>query len=300
MISKYLRLIRPVAWITFLFPFSVGLGLGITQKSDPVNIVLAFFVFIFWMSFSFILNAISDKNVDKYHNGRSKDMNLARQPIVTGEITLKTAFFLSVIFFILSLLFAWLISTFFFILTLLIDLIGYIYSMPPLRLKTKPVGDILCNALAAVGIFTAGLSFNEQNIDYLIILGTLLLAAIFYIPTVLTDYDFDKKAGLTTSAVYFGAKKILQIMIILTIINITIWLIICITANIEFKILGIISIFYSIIFTFASNLKLRQQRLYLHENWILIPFPIISLAFILYGILKLIGWITLGFFIKFI
>ena len=67
----------------------------------------------------------------------------------------------------------------FFILILLIDLIGYIYSMPPLRLKTKPIGDILCNALAATGIFIAGLSFNEKNIDYLIIIGVIILAAIF-------------------------------------------------------------------------------------------------------------------------
>ena len=291
--SKYLMLIRPLAWITFLLPFSVGLGLGLTQESNPFHIILAVLVFIFWMSFSFILNAIADKNVDKFHNGRSKDINLAKQPIVTGEISLKTALSLGLIFFILSLFFAWLISPIFFILTFLIDLIGYIYSMPPLRLKTKPVGDILCNAFAALGIFIAGLSFNEKNIDYLIIFGILILAATFYIPTVVTDFEFDKKAGLTTSAVYFGAKKILQIMIILAIFNIIVWMIIFATSDIEYKILAIISILYSIIFTIASNLKLRQERLHLHENWILIPFPIISFAFILYGILKLIGWIII-------
>jgi len=137
------------------------------------------------------------------------------------------------------------------------------------------------------------LSFNEKNIDYLIIFGILILAATFYIPTVVTDFEFDKKAGLTTSAVYFGAKKILQIMIILAIFNIIVWMIIFATSDIEYKILAIISILYSIIFTIASNLKLRQERLHLHENWILIPFPIISFAFILYGILKLIGWIII-------
>jgi len=89
MISKYIRLLRPIAWITFLLPFSVGLGLGTTQKSVPYHILFAFLAFISWMSFSFILNAIADKNVDKLHDGRSKDMNLAMQPIVTGEISLK-------------------------------------------------------------------------------------------------------------------------------------------------------------------------------------------------------------------
>ena len=293
MISKYIRLLRPIAWITFLLPFSVGLGLGISQKSNPLHIFFAFLVFIFWMSFSFVLNAIADKNVDKYHNGRSKDMNLARQPIVTGEITLKKAFFLSVIFFFASLIFAWLISPLFFIITLSIDIIGFIYSMPPLRLKTKPVGDILCNAFAAGGIFAAGLSFNEKNLDILVILGAFIIAATFYIPTVLTDYEFDIKAGLLTSAVYFGAKKILKIMLILSIINVIIWLIILIISKLEFKVLALLLIIYTIIFTLASNFKLKQGRLYLHENWILIPFPIISFSFIFYGILKLIGWIII-------
>lgn len=293
MVSKYIRLLRPVAWITFLLPFSVGLGLGITQKSNPFQIIFAFFVFIFWMSFSFILNAIADKKVDKFHDGRSKDMNLANQPIVTGEISIKTAFFLGILFLSLSLIFAWFISPLFFILTILINLIGLIYSIPPLRLKTKPIGDILCNAFAAVGIFTAGLSFNEKNMDFLVIFGTLILAATFYIPTVVTDYEFDKKAGLTTSAVYFGAKKMLKIMLILAILNIIIWLIIFIISNLEFKLLALISIIYTIIFSSASNLKIKNERLFLHENWILIPFPIISIVFLLYGLLKFIGWIII-------
>jgi len=87
--SKYIRLLRPVAWITFLLHFSVGFGLGITSNINPFSIIYAFIAFITWMSFSFVVNALADKDVDKFHNGRSKDMNLAYQSIVTGEITEK-------------------------------------------------------------------------------------------------------------------------------------------------------------------------------------------------------------------
>ena len=90
--------------------------------------------------------------------------------------------------------------------------------MPPPRLKTKPVTDIFCNAFAACAIFIAGLTIGGSNINYYMILGAFIMASIFYIPTVLTDYYFDKKAGLKTSAVFFGPKKILQIMSLLNII----------------------------------------------------------------------------------
>ena len=293
MISKYIRLLRPIAWITFFLPFSIGLGLGISQKTDIFHIFFAFLVFIFWMSFSFILNAIGDKNVDKLHDGRSKDMNLSKQPIVTGEISVQKALYLSIVFFLLSLFFAWFINPFFFYLTFLVNIIGFLYSMRPFRLKSKPFGDIICNATAAVGIFTACLSINEINIDFLIILGSFNIAAIFYIPTVLTDFEFDKKAGLRTSAVFLGVKKTLRIMSILTFFNVLIWFIILLTLNIEFKALAFISIVYSIIFTIASNIKLKKDRLTLHENWILIPFPIISFVFILFGVLKFIGFVLI-------
>ena len=96
--SKYWRLIRPIAWITFLLPFSVGLGLGISSESNPFHVVFAVVTFVFLMCFCFVVNTIADKDVDKYHNGRSKDMNLAQQPIATGEISMKDAQYLSIVF----------------------------------------------------------------------------------------------------------------------------------------------------------------------------------------------------------
>jgi len=124
--------------MTFLLPFSVGFGLGVTSDSNPLHIIFAFVSFSCWMSFCFVVDAIGDKDVDKFHNGRSKDMNLAYQPLVTGEVTEKAAFYLSMMFFFCSLLFASFINFLFFILILLVDIVGYIYSMPPTRFKTTP------------------------------------------------------------------------------------------------------------------------------------------------------------------
>lgn len=115
------------------------------------------------------------------------------------------------------------------------------------------------------------------------------MIVIFYIPTVVTDYEFDKKAGLKTSAIFFGPKKILRAMYPLTVILIITMLIVILTSKIELKLLAFILIIYSLVFTLISNIRLKNNRLYLHQNWILVPFAIISIAFCIYGIIKLFG-----------
>ncbi len=287
MISIYLRLLRPKAWITFFFPFTVGLGLGITSESNWLHIIFSFIVFSCWMSFSFIVNSIADKDVDRLHDGRSKDMNLAYQPVATGEISDKKALYLGTLFLFLSILFAWLINPLFFILILIVDGVGYIYSMPPFRFKARPVGDIFCNTTAGGVIFIAGLSIGGANMNPLLMIGAFLMASIFYIPTVVTDYEFDSEAGLKTSAVYFSPKKLLMAMYPLTFILIIICLIIFIISNVELKVLALIAIFYSIPSTIVVNKNLVGKRLYIHENWILVPFMILSIVFVGYGALKL-------------
>jgi chlorophyll synthase len=246
------------------------------------------------MSFSFIVNSIADKDVDKFHNGRSKDMNLAYQPLATSEITEKEALYLSMIFLFSSFFFAWLINPLFFLLILIVDGVGYIYSMPPTRLKARPIGDILCNTAAGGIIFIAGLSIGGANMNPLVILGALVMTSIFYIPTVVTDHEFDKKAGLTTSAVYFSPKKILQAMYPLTVLLVIIALIIFLTCNLELKVFALIVIIYTIPSTLVVNMKLKEERLYIHENWILVPFTLISIASVGYGILKLFGLLILN------
>jgi len=285
--SKYIRLIRPVAWIVFLLPLSVGFGLGATKNTNQFHIIFALIAFVSWMSFSFILNALSDKDVDKFHDGRAKDMNLSNQPFVTGEISEKTALFITLILVIISLFFAWLVNYLFFTLFIIANIIGYIYSMPPTRFKTKPIADILCNALAAGAALIAGLSIGGTNMNLLFILGSFIAASVFYIPTVVTDYDFDKKAGLKTSAVFFGPKKILMAMYPLTFVILAIFTFVFLTTNVELKIFSLIIIVYTLIFVIASNIKFRDGRLYAHENWIFVPFILLSVGYFIYGFLKI-------------
>ena len=58
--SKYIRMIRPVAWIVFLFPFSVGFGIGATKNTNPIHVIFSLIAFASCMSFSFMINSLDE------------------------------------------------------------------------------------------------------------------------------------------------------------------------------------------------------------------------------------------------
>lgn len=87
-------------------------------------------------------------------------------------------------------------------------LLGWAYSVPPLRLKTRPGWDIAVNALV-VGVVSpvAGWSITRAPWDFPWQFGLIgvLFAAALYVPTTVTDLAADAGAGDTTFAVRFGA-----------------------------------------------------------------------------------------------
>jgi 4-hydroxybenzoate polyprenyltransferase len=86
--------------------------------------------------------------------------------------------------------------------------LGWAYSVPPLRLKTRPGWDVALNALV-VGVVSpaAGWAITRSPWEFpwpFAVLGVLFAAAL-YVPTTVTDLAADTGAGDTTFAVRFGA-----------------------------------------------------------------------------------------------
>jgi len=287
--SKYLRLVRPKAWICFLFPLAAGFGLGVASGVALIRIVSVFASFVFSCCFVFTLNALADVDVDRFHDGRSKDMNLSKQPLLTGELTTKQCSLLSVLFMVASLLFGLLVNSLCFALVLAVNIIGFIYSMRPTRLKARPLGDIVCNAVAGMLFFAAGLNIANIIVDPVLMLGAFLLASVFYIPTMVTDYEFDKRAELKTTVVLLGPRKTLRIMYPLVALTILVMLIIFVNYDLRYKILAVMVIPYTTASAFVANFKLKGEKLDVSAGWILYPFALMSFAFISYGLLKAFG-----------
>lgn len=87
-------------------------------------------------------------------------------------------------------------------------LLGWAYSVPPLRLKTRPGWDVAVNAVV-VGVVSpaAGWSITRPPWEFPWQFGLVgfLFAAALYLPTTVTDLAPDTGAGDTTFAVRFGA-----------------------------------------------------------------------------------------------
>ena len=235
------------------------------------------------MSFSFTINALFDRDVDRLHDGRVKDINLSLQPLVTGEISVKEAWLYCFIFFILSLATAAAINEKFFLAMLAANIIGYVYSAPP-RFKAKPVMDVVCNALAALLIFYAGLSIGGAEVPTAIYPAAFFLAATFYIPTAVSDYEFDKKAGLKNTPVYFGPERALKSLYPLSAITIALWAyVFAVSSRIEVKLISPLIILYTIAYVIIINSRWNGRKLNVTPNLILTPFGIISALFLAYG-----------------
>ena len=286
--SRLVRLIRPIAWIVFLLPIMIGFDLGASKETVPGSVIFGFCALFFVLCFGFSVNALGDVDVDIYHDGRTKDMNLSRQPLVTGEISTLQAKLLSLLFFIGSLLCAIWVGIYFVATIFILDAIGYFYSLAPFRMKKRPIGDVMSNALLGFFFFLAGLTMGKAYMNPLLIITVFLTAANFYIPTVLTDYEFDKKGGLRTSAIVYGGKKLIRGMYLLTAAISILGIALILSTSFEIQIIAGIMIFYTLLFTIVIKNRLRGNQLMFHENWILIPFGCLTIIFFCLGLIKIV------------
>jgi len=287
--SWFIRLIRPVGWIVFLFPVTVGFYLGASNDTSPVSIVCGFSAVFLVLCFGFSANALGDVDVDKHHNGRSKDMNLSFQPLVTAETSINQVKLLCLVFLAGSLFCAAVVGFSFLLTIILLHAIGYVYSLEPFRMKKRPIGDILCNALLGVFFFLAGVTIGEVAVPFLLIIAVFLMASNFYIPTVMTDYEFDKKAGLRTSAVVYRGARLINTMYVLTAALCVVSIVLVFSATFEVQMIAVMMGIYTPLFTVVTKKRLQGTDLLLHKNWILLPFGCLSVVFFCLGLVNIIA-----------
>ncbi|MBU2664281.1 UbiA family prenyltransferase [Actinoplanes bogorensis] len=133
----------------------------------------------------------------------------ATSPLVTGTVDLRTLGRWYRWIAAAALLTALLVGPLFVLGVAAVLLLGWAYSAPPLRLKTRPGWDVTVNALV-VGVASpaAGWAITRDPGDFPWQFGLIgfLFAAALYVPTTVTDLPADIQAGDRTFAVRFGAR----------------------------------------------------------------------------------------------
>jgi 4-hydroxybenzoate polyprenyltransferase len=201
-IKRILKLSRPRFWLYTLGPFLIGTAAGGNMNS--------IFRFEIWYGFLYFLlpanlfiygvNDYFDRHIDSINPKKHKQeayMRLkdARSSMLLAAISVLLC--LPLLFINLQVSLA--LLTFIFV--------GFFYSSPPIRFKTKIVFDSFSNFFYIIpGI-----------IGYLLIAGTMppvnmfiagsLWAIAMHLFSAIVDIEPDKKAGIRTSATALGYKK---------------------------------------------------------------------------------------------
>jgi 4-hydroxybenzoate polyprenyltransferase len=100
--------------------------------------------------------------------------------------------------------------------------LGLVYSLPPFRLKGRPVGDLLANVagFAVIGFAMGWLVYSDPGGDLVVrcVPYSLAMAAIF-LNTCIPDEAGDRAAGDRTSCVVFGKAAVSRAALVLLVFS---------------------------------------------------------------------------------
>lgn len=144
----YFKFLRVDHWFKNLFLiFGVIAGVwysGIFAVNADIilNSTIAFFLASFISSANYIINQITDAKFDANHEEKK------HRPLPSGKIRIRTALVLMVVMLILGFGIAYEFFSLWFQITLFaLFVAGIFYNIPPIRLKDKPLVDVLSESL---------------------------------------------------------------------------------------------------------------------------------------------------------
>lgn len=198
--KSFLKYYRMKDWRAYFGLGVLGFVIAKGFLAPPLDILLFLIIGLLLLAFGFSINNFFDIEEDK-EKGEVKNLLVQN----------KKNFFLSVspgiLAFFLSIYFGRAI----FLFVLIAGLIGFFYSAPPLRMKSRPFLDLISHGLFAGAlififpllIFSPGLTL----IHYLIAFSVFYLSTMLETRNHLEDYQSDFRAGLRTTVCLLGYKN---------------------------------------------------------------------------------------------
>ncbi len=138
----------------------------------------------------------------------------ARSPLVQGLVTAGWAHAAAYAFAALALAASCAVNAAFAAMVACCLVLAWVYSVPPLRLKTRPGMDVAVNAVG-IGVVSglAGWSIARPlgEFPFVFLPQGLLVATAIYVPTTLWDLEVDRESGYLTLATHLGAEPTYRI-----------------------------------------------------------------------------------------
>lgn len=161
------------------------------------------------VAYAFMVNEIEDSDDDAHDPARG-----ARNAVTSGEITPQMAWRVALVTALVAIVFYALCGLVPFLIGLLTVILAHLYSWKPVRLKARPLVDILSHALMlSMLLFLAPYYIYADEIGELWVLaaGTFLISAYGQLYNQARDYEADRAAGLHNSASILG-KTVMDLL----------------------------------------------------------------------------------------
>jgi len=198
--KSFLKYYRMKDWRAY---FSLGVfGFVVAQGflSPLLDIAFFFIISVLLLAFGFSVNNFFDVEEDRE---KGETINLLVQN--------KKNFLFSISPGILALFLSIYFGLNVFLFILVAGLIGFFYSAPPLRMKSKPFLDLISHGFfagALIFIFPLLIFSPELTLlHYLIAFSIFYLSAMLETRNHLEDYQSDLRAGLQTTVCFLGYKN---------------------------------------------------------------------------------------------
>lgn len=194
-------ILRPLILIVVWNFFLIGNYLATRSRVLNKDVILGLLIYTALMGGVYILNQITDIETDRLN----KKLFLLSE----GYIPLRFAIMEMVIIWFFALTIGARFGWIFMIFILLSLLLGVFYSLPPVKLKGRPILDTLSNAIG-YGMLNFAVGWLSQRpfewSMFIKFLPYFLSISAVFINTTIVDMEGDKKSGEITTAVFLGEK----------------------------------------------------------------------------------------------
>jgi len=197
----YFFILRPLILIPAWNFLLIGAYLANRQAAFTIDIVIGLLAYTFVAGGGYILNQIMDIETDR--------MNKKLFLLTSGFVTRRAAYAEIIILWFLALIMSFRFGWLFVVFIIVSMLMGVLYSVPPMKLKGKPIFDTLANGIGYGMVnFSIGwlLVSTFAPLMFIRFLPYCLSISAVFINTTIVDVEGDRKAGELTTGVFLGSK----------------------------------------------------------------------------------------------
>ena len=172
--------------------------------------VIIFLANLCLTAFGYMFNDLEDA-ADDYQDVEKR----MRNPIASGEITRRQSYLFNLSLLSVGLLLLFSLSPFVFLLGIIYALVGFVYSWRSLRLKSRPILDLVSHALflGVLQLLTTYAAFRPLDLSIapflMIIIPISMMNEILH---ELQDYEIDRDTEITNTVQRFERSDIKRFM----------------------------------------------------------------------------------------